>query len=354
MNKKTLKNKHFILLISLFFASFHLNAQIPATYYDDADGLWGDTLKTVLHNIIDNHISQSYSSLWTHFYSTDADSNGFVWDIYSDVPGGTPAYQYVLGTDQCGSGGYQTEGDCYNREHSFPKSWFGEAMPMNTDLFHLYPVDGYVNGMRSNYPYGETNNPSWVSTNGSKTGPCSYPGYSSVIFEPIDEYKGDLARTYFYMLTRYKGKIQNWNSPMLQADSLAVWAKNLLLDWATQDTVSQKEINRNDSIFKIQQNRNPFIDHPEYILYIWGGQKPQSADENLLNDSKLWYSEGQVRYSGVSAGYKIDISDINGRSIHQSILLSESGSISFDHQGVFFARISNCYSQSVYKIVTFN
>jgi len=70
-------------------------------------------------------------------------SNGYVWDMYSDVPGGTPAYYFTFGDDQCGN--YSGEGDCYNREHSFPKSWYGDVLPMNTDLFHLYPTDGWVN-----------------------------------------------------------------------------------------------------------------------------------------------------------------------------------------------------------------
>jgi endonuclease I len=76
---------------------------------------------------------------------------------------------------------------------------------MNSDLFQIYPTDGYVNQKRGNYPYGETNNASWISTNGSKLGACSVSGYNGTIFEPINEYKGDIARTYFYMATRYYG-----------------------------------------------------------------------------------------------------------------------------------------------------
>ncbi|MBC8399937.1 MAG: endonuclease, partial [Candidatus Marinimicrobia bacterium] len=139
------------LIIALILSS--ALADEPAGYYNSAEGLIETALQQALHDIIDNHTSVSYTSLWTHFQSTDRKSNGKVWDMYSDIPGGTPPYEYTFVSDQCGN--YSAEGDCYNREHSWPKSWFNENSPMNTDLFHLYPTDGYVNGRRGNYPYGE-------------------------------------------------------------------------------------------------------------------------------------------------------------------------------------------------------
>ena len=161
-------NKHQFLKAFFFFflTSYSLFAQIPDGYYDNAEGLNGEELRTALFNIISPHNQQSYNSLWQHFFNTDRKSNGKVWDMYSDVPGGVPAYEYVFDDDQCGN--FSGEGSCYNREHSFPKSWFGGAIsPMNSDLFHLYPTDGSTNGQRGNFPYGETNNPTWTSTNGT-------------------------------------------------------------------------------------------------------------------------------------------------------------------------------------------
>ncbi len=275
-------------LLALFFClilwAAVLNAQIPAGYYDNANGLSGAALKTALHNIIDDHTVKSYDYLWTAFQTTDDKSNGKVWDMYSDVPGGNPPYEFTFGSNQCGN--YSNEGDCYNREHSFPKSWFGgEVSPMYTDLFHLVPTDGYVNSKRSNYPFGEvdvTDPELWTSLNGSKVGECDYPGYTGTVFEPIDEYKGDFARTYFYMATRYEDKITAWSSPMLDGTSYPAyeeWAVNMLSEWHENDPVSQKEIDRNNDIYtNYQHNRNPFIDHPEYVGYIWGGQSPM-ADE---------------------------------------------------------------------------
>ena len=264
--------KKLLLLSILCFFSFQIFAQAPAGYYDAANGKTGAALKTALFNIISSHTALSYSGLWSAYYHTDAKPNGKVWDMYSDVPGGTPAYEYTFGSDQCGS--YSGEGGCYNREHSFPKSWFNNAKPMYTDIFHIYPTDGYVNGHRSNYPYGEVSSPTWTSTNGSKLGPCSFPGYSGTVFEPIDEYKGDFARSYFYMVTCYEDKISSWSTPVLDGSkypAFTTWALNLLLKWNSEDPVSQKEIDRNNVIYSdYQHNRNPYIDHPEYVNSVWG------------------------------------------------------------------------------------
>ena len=270
--------KRYCLALMAVFSITFLNAQIPDGYYDDANGLSGESLKTALYTIIDDHDSQSYGALWQHFLSTDDKPNGKVWDMYSDIPGGTPPYEYTFVEDQCGN--YSGEGSCYNREHSFPKSWFNDASPMVTDLFHIVPTDGYVNGQRSNYPFGETNNPSWTSLNGSKKGSNSTAGYSGIIFEPIDEYKGDFARIYFYMATRYENIISNWENNSSSADAALdgtsfpvyeEWHLNLLIQWHQEDGVSQKEIDRNNAIYDIQNNRNPYVDYPEYVAQVWGG-----------------------------------------------------------------------------------
>jgi len=269
------------LIIANLLILTSLWAQIPNGYYDPAAGLSGPTLQQALHDIIDNHNAQSYSALWTAFQTTDVKPNGKVWDMYSDIPGGTPPYEYTFGSDQCGN--YSGEGSCYNREHSWPKSWFNNGTPMYTDLFHLVPTDGYVNSQRSNYPYGEVSNPTWISQNGSKRGPCSYPGYSGTVFEPIDAYKGDFARNYFYMSTRYLNEDNGWaGSPMVNGSQLVPWALNMLLEWAAEDPVSQKELDRNNAVYAIQNNRNPYIDHPEYTALVWGGALPGPAAPSNL------------------------------------------------------------------------
>lgn len=262
-----------VILLSIVVFS---KAQIPSGYYNTATGT-GATLKTQLYNIIKDHTQVSYTpGVWNAFYTTDKKANGKVWDMYSDIPGGTPPYEYTFGSDQCGS--YSGENSCYNREHSFPKSWFGDVAPMNVDIFHLYPTDGYVNGKRSNYPYGTVGTPTWTSLNGSKLGPCSAPGYTGIVFEPINDYKGDFARTYFYMVTRYENVVVSWNSnseaqPTLNGTTFPcfdTWILNILLAWNAADPVSTKEIARNNAVYAIQHNRNPYIDHPEYVNLVWG------------------------------------------------------------------------------------
>jgi endonuclease I len=306
------------LSISLvcFLSSIGIFAQIPEGYYNSVAGLSSYELKSALHEIIDNHSSQTYTALWSHFEKTDKKADGSVWDMYSDIPQGTPPYTFTFFSDQCGN--YSNESDCYNREHSFPKSWFNDGYPMYSDLFHLYPTDGYVNGKRGNFPFGEVGSATFTSLNGSKTGTCSYPGYSGIVFEPIDEYKGDFARSYFYMATRYEDIISGWENYSSQGNTILdgssdkvyeSWFLNLLLDWHHQDTVSLKEINRNNKIYAIQGNRNPFIDHPEYVDCIWLNQCKEEPDPVIIpncnglanfpasSDSPVWVEEWIVSNS---------------------------------------------------------
>jgi endonuclease I len=310
-----------LLLTALLAFVMCAGAQPPPGYYDNAQGLAGEDLQEALHNIIKNHNSISYSELWNAFEDTDKKSNGKVWDIYSDVPGGNPPYQFTFFSDQCGN--YGQEGDCYNREHSFPRSWFGGTVPpMNTDLFHIYPTDGYVNGKRNNFPYGDVGNVTWTSQNGSRLGSCSTPGYSGTVFEPIDEYKGDLARTYFYMATRYLNEDNNWpGSPMMDGAQPKEWALTMLFDWHTDDPVSQKEMGRNNAVYDYQSNRNPFVDFPEFVEDIWFNT---TIDHELLLNN-LQYSVYpnparntlHIERSAVVTNQKVEykIADQTGREI---------------------------------------
>ena len=248
-------------LLLLVLASASLLAQIPNGYYNNANGKTGDELKVALHNIIKGHHVVSYGGLLNAFAYTDCKPNGKIWDIYSN-------YEYSL-NGTCGE--YEQEGDCWNREHTWPQSWFNESTTPRSDLFHVYPTDGFVNGKRSNYPYGEvSNNPVYVSGNGSKLGPCATSGYTGRVFEPIDEYKGDIARSYFYMSVRYYSEDSDWGtSGMTNKSEILPWAMTMLLRWSDEDPVSDKEIARNNAVYGYQNNRNPFIDHPEYAHMIW-------------------------------------------------------------------------------------
>lgn len=259
-----------IITTTLLFFIFILNAN--AQYYAAALGKNGTLLKTVLHNIIKGHNALLYQDLWTAFESTDAKANGKVWDMYTDIPNGTPSYIFSFGTDQCGN--YNAEGDCFNREHTWPKEHFGgdNSYPMYSDLHHLFATDGWVNNKHAAFPYGTVNGTTYTSSNGTKLGTGStYPGYSNKIFEPIDAYKGDFARAYFYMSTRYESEDASWqNWEMANGAELTPAAVTILLQWHNNDPVGQKEIERNDAVFLLQGNRNPFIDYPQFADCIWG------------------------------------------------------------------------------------
>ena len=272
-----------IFTLALLAISSPIFAQGPndsGTYYQAADGKKGAELKTALCGIIYNRTERTYKQLWTDFQTTDKKENGKVWDMYSNLR------EMTFVTDQAGN--YKKEGDVYNREHSWPNSWFGgEVQPMYTDLHHLYPTDGFVNNKRSNYAFGETNGESYKSANDfSKLGACTYPGYTGTVFEPNDDYKGDFARTYFYMVTCYEEKLPDWftNYGTKEGVSQTIdgskypglrdWQLEMLMKWSKNDPVSaDKETPRNNAVYDIQGNRNPFIDYPGLEEYIWGSMK---------------------------------------------------------------------------------
>ncbi len=253
---------------------FFAPAAEPAGYYSTCEGKSGKALLQQLEKVVGPHTTVSYDGLMDLYKTSDARPNGTVWDMYSTK-------EFSFGS-KCGN--YKKVGDCYNREHSFPKSWFDDAKPMYSEAFHIYPTDGKVNGQRSNYPYGECANGTTLPGSGSvkalgKLGKCTFPGYSGKVFEPDDEYKGDFARSYFYMCAAYNSRFASWHSDMLAGNNypgFKSWAVELLLKWHRQDPVSKKELDRQEAVYARQKNRNPFIDHPELAEHIWGDRQSQS------------------------------------------------------------------------------
>ncbi|WP_343707235.1 endonuclease [Flavobacterium sp.] len=268
-----MKKNYFLLLLMFTAIGF---AQIPSGYYSTATGT-GYTLKTQLYNVIKGHTDNGYAGLYTTYQTSDVDNfyenDGTILDMYSENPSGTDPYTYTTGTTQrCGN--YSVEGDCYNREHIIPQSVFNEQSPMVADAHFITPTDGKVNGMRSNYPHGNVSSATYTSQNGSKLGSSAVSGYSGTVFEPINDFKGDIARMYFYFATRYENTVAGYSYAMFNGTSNQVFTTaflNMLLAWHAQDPVSAREIARNNAVYARQNNRNPFIDHPEYVNQIWGG-----------------------------------------------------------------------------------
>lgn len=357
-----------LFLILFFCTSFSIYAQIPAGYYDSAAGLNGFPLKTALYNIIKDHTVVSYSNLYNSYTTTDNYTGNKVWDMYSFTAAGTANYYFTnsaSSADQCGN--YNAEGDCYNREHTTPASWFNDASPMYSDLFNVYPSDGYVNNRRSNYPYGEVSSPPpYTSSNGSKVGNCSFAGYTGTVFEPIDEFKGDLARTYFYMATRYENLVATWPSNSSECaafyagnntTTFKTWAVNLLYSWHVNDPVSQKEIDRNNAVYAYQHNRNPYIDHPEWVGAIWGPSAEISEcyqqEISCFNDVE----NGKLIFpinSDESAIF-MQIFDLSGRMVFSDDVSTQSGSIYFSSnqigKGCFIFKFNDQRAEYFSKVV---
>lgn len=260
---------------------------ISIGYYDRANGLSGAALKTAMHDIIRDHTYLDFDEKTTarywwdnYFKKTDWSSDGYFIDMYSNEK--HPAY---------------VGGNVQNREHCMPRSWWGKrdrysSYDANGDLHNIFPSDYNANAAKSNLPLGEVGIAKF--DNGvSKVGSNSYPkGYRGQVFEPSDEYKGDFARIYFYMLTCYEDYAYDWKTDatksMLQTTAypgLQPWALEMLLKWNREDPVSEKEIERNNEVYKIQGNRNPFVDCPALADHIWGDKKDQSF--YIAKDDKI-------------------------------------------------------------------
>ena len=301
-------------------ATFNGAPGIPAGYYDPAATLSCSLLKTALFNIIKPTVSNptpTYTGLWSAYYISDdhlndAATKTIVWDVYTDNPSGAEC-EFTFGSPYQDKGTSGTiECQRYNREHSIPQSWFASAEPMRSDMYIVYPTDKRVNGQRGNFPYGKVTSPTYTSNNGSKLGPNTYSAaYTGTAFEPIDSYKGDLARSSFYVATAYEDVIAGWvgnsnassalNGSMYQVFNN--WHLKMLYQWHIQDPVSTKEIDRNNDIYMIQGVRNPYIDHPEYVALVWqcSGVLPVTIIDFTaahLNESVLlkWYATYETNF----------------------------------------------------------
>ena len=261
MKKNLLLSAFLILSISFF-------AQIPSGYYDSAIGKKQAELKTALHLIIMNATPPSYGSgagsTWAAFAKTDArPEDGTVWDMYS--------------SNRVAFSGTSAASGC-NIEHSLANSWWGGTKNQTyNDLFNLNPSNSTANSSKGSWPIAVVDGSTTYSNGVIKVGKSSSrPGGEISAWEPADEYKGDFARSYMYMVTSYEDLSAKWTGNSVnQLDNntypvFEQWTVDLFLKWCAQDPVSQKEINRNNEIYKIQGNRNPYIDYPLMAEYVWG------------------------------------------------------------------------------------
>jgi endonuclease I len=342
-------------IVSIF--TLLLVAQPPATYYSSANGKSDAQLKTALYGIISNgYVDKDYDFLYTIYQTSDVKADGKVWDMYSTCT-------WTPGQKLCGNQSQVC--DCYNREHSIPSSWFNKSRPMYSDAFHIYPTDGRVNNFRGNMPYGETNSASLIAGDNrslGKIGTSSFSGYSGTVFEPVDEYKGDFARTYFYFATRYENIMtsiggESFNGTKYPA--FTTWSKNLFLKWHRQDPVSEKEITRNNAIYVHQKNRNPFIDHPELAEYIWGDKTGTSwANTSAVDNPEVaaYFSYNQatkvIRMNINQTPMRYSIISISGQLVKTGTAEPfESISVSNIRTGLYFVRFETNQIKTIRKFI---
>lgn len=293
--KKILSLFTLILLVQWTFAvdpSTNL-----ATYYANIDGKAtdsNDNLRKTLCTIISNgYTTIGYSSLPNSVYAASSNPSDFyngssktMEDIYSSYPYNSS--QDGSSATTCGTG--------WNKEHTVPQSWFGKESPMVSDAHHVFPTDIRMNSCRSNYPYGENNASKYCSSYGyGHLGTSTFSGYTGQVFDPGSKedcggkcYRGDLARVYFYMATRYrttnftKGTGGTSFTYTNGVADLTDYMKNLMLKWHREDPVSEKELIRNNAIYAHQGNRNPFVDYPCLAEYIWGDKKGEAVSLSSL------------------------------------------------------------------------
>lgn len=342
-------------------------ASIPVGYYNSATGT-GYVLKTQLYNIIKNHNDRGYSGLYTTYTTSDKDfyyeNDGTMLDNYTEQPTGAEC-EFTYGTNQDDGTLGNNECERYNREHLIPQSVFGSATPMYSDAHFVLPSDKHVNAQRGDLPFGVVGTANWTSINGTKRGSNLNSGYSAgytgVVFEPIDEFKGDIARCILYFGTRYEDVVAGYSFPMFNNTSDQVFSQpflNILLTWNAQDPVSQREINRNNAVYARQNNRNPYIDDNTYVYRVWGA--PLATNTFDIATTVSVYpnptNDHRVTISSENTIDEIQLVTINGQimqQIKQPVFENKNYTLENLPQGFYFLKLTS-NNQSVTKKVMVN
>ena len=337
----------------LLFISLLVFAVEPTGYYNAAVGKTDAALKTQLFTIISAGTANvGYDGLYNVYPTSDLTADGKVWDMYSTCT-------WTHGVAKCGN--YSNVCDCYNREHSIPQSFFNEQSPMVSDAHHIYPTDGKVNGQRSNYPHGECSGGTTLPGGKGRLGSSTFAEYSGTVFEPDDEYKGDFARTYFYFTTRYMNTTVTTGGGVFGSTfgALNSWCINLYLKWSRQDPVSKKEIDRNNAVAVFQHNRNPYIDHPELVEYIWGTHKgePWSLSAGV-DPLKIEFSlspnpvRNELTVKSDETNLHYSIYNLNGQVlIENQLIATQTIPVNKLENGVYLIQLKSGNRKTIQKFV---
>jgi endonuclease I len=358
-----MKKTFTILLILLISINY---AQPPVGYYNTATGT-GYVLKTQLYNIIKNHTDKGYSGLYTTYLTSDKDyyyeNDGTMLDVYTENPTG-PECEFTYGINQDDGTLGNNECERYNREHLIPQSVFASATPMYSDAHFVLPADKHVNGQRGDLPFGKVNVANYTATNGTKRGSNLNSGYSTgytgIVFEPIDEFKGDIARSLLYFATRYENVVTGFTYPMFNSTSDQVFTdtfKNILLTWNIQDPVSQREIDRNNAIYARQNNRNPYIDNNSYVASVWGDPILSTSSFDVFTNISVFPNPSNDTKITIQSEVIIDeiqFINLNGQLIQQINKPNSSNKIyTIENltQGFYFLKLTSNNQSIVKKLV---
>lgn len=335
---------------------------MPEGYYSRIEGKHDAELKAALKAVIRNHTVIPYGSgkgrTWEVFYYADRNEQGYCMDMYCDD------WKPLNNPGDVASG-------C-NIEHSFAKSWWGGTEnDAFRDCYHLNPSNKTANSSRSNYPLGvpTMNLKDPAATGSLRVGKIHHDSLNVdfFVFEPKDEYKGDFARAYFYMATCYGhdingnpdavcSKYQGWRLDnkdvgsrfAMQNDNyleFQPWEVEVLLQWHRQDPVSEKELKRMDAVSNFQHNRNPFIEYPCLVEYIWGNRKGETV---TLAKLKYAYDEDyldlpQDQKAGCPCETPTDVEDNTVDTAQQAAYrkVVRNGAILIEHEGIFYDLLGN-------------
>ena len=364
--------KKIYLFALLGFAGKMATAQIPSGYYDAATGLNCASLKTTLATIVTNgHASLVYGQLddiqmpVVDTIRTDDGSSFMTWDVYSNNNSGPEPFTFSMAQSAaggfCGGTTPAVEGVCWNKEHLFPRAWFRNSdgtypSPTQADLFIVRPADSKINSRRAGYPYATIGSPTYQfpiagqfatypmppNPTLDKMGPSNATNVTiPIAFEPSDAIKGDIARSYFYIATRYESVLSTWvttNSgngveKVIDAANTFYPSFNLpylamLYQWHLNDPVDTRESHRNDLVYSQQNNRDPYIDHPEYAALVWQctGVIPVTITDFVAskdNESVFlkWYATYESNFSRFDIERSTDginfnkIGEVTGRNL---------------------------------------
>lgn len=325
-----MKHKLLSLLAVLVFFTAFTQAQIPEGYYDNATGLTGEALKAALNDIISGHTAYPYTASTTD-----------TWDILKEAdrdPNNPENVITIYANSSVNAAQEYNSGNGWEREHVWAKSHgdFDTDPPAGTDCHHLKPALRGPNASRSNKDFDNGGDPV------SSAPECNS---TATTWEPRDAVKGDVARMMFYMAVRYEG--ENGEPDLELVDYVTgdtsdpiFGVLSTLLQWHEQDPVDDFETNRNNIVYGFQGNRNPFIDHPEYVSAIW---ETSAVNENKLANSQIYPNPAKntIKISGNAEINQLTIYNVIGKKVFESTTRSNTIDISFLSKGQYIVQMQN-------------